>query len=187
MSSRMPVACLFCWSKTPTVLAKWQKRYQRRASKLLECASVGTGFRKVLQRLCEATPIQRISLAIHRGKPPKGPMSPIDRAHGGFFVRCRQSLAGRMKSFATLSRTRTRRGMNEQASAWLTAIEGLPAVRYARLSRVAILNHSPLWTLSVSKMVQTRCSTSIRLTLERPGQLKRFTSTKWASKNMAIY
>jgi DNA adenine methylase len=56
-----------------------------------------------------------------------------------FFIQCRQSLAGRMDQFTPLSRTRTRRGMNEQASAWLTAIEGLPAV-HERLKRVAILN-----------------------------------------------
>lgn len=55
-----------------------------------------------------------------------------------FFIRCRQSRAGRMKEFATLSRGRTRRGMNEQASAWLNAVEGLPAV-HARLKRVVIL------------------------------------------------
>jgi DNA adenine methylase len=60
-----------------------------------------------------------------------------------FFIRCRQSLAGRMNSFAPLSRTRTRRGMNEQASAWLTAIEGLPAV-HERLRRVVILNRPAL-------------------------------------------
>jgi DNA adenine methylase len=56
-----------------------------------------------------------------------------------FFILCRQSLAGRRDSFAPLSRTRTRRGMNEQASAWQSAVEGLPAV-HARLWRVAILN-----------------------------------------------
>lgn len=60
-----------------------------------------------------------------------------------FFVRCRQSLAGRMQAFATLSRTRTRRGMNEQASAWLTAIDGLSAV-HERLKRVVILNRDAL-------------------------------------------
>ncbi len=60
-----------------------------------------------------------------------------------FFVRCRQSLAGRMDGFAPLSRTRTRRGMNEQASAWTAAVDGLPAV-HARLRRVAILNHDAL-------------------------------------------
>ena len=56
-----------------------------------------------------------------------------------FFVLCRQSLAGRMDSFAPLSKTRTRRGMNEQTSAWLSAVEGLPAV-HERLKRVVILN-----------------------------------------------
>ena len=60
-----------------------------------------------------------------------------------FFVGCRQSLAGRMDHFAPLSRTRTRRGMNEQASAWLGSIDGLGAV-HARLKRVVILNRPAL-------------------------------------------
>ena len=60
-----------------------------------------------------------------------------------FFIRCRQSRAGTFKSFATLSSNRTRRRMNEQASAWLTAIDGLPAV-HARLQRVVILNQDAL-------------------------------------------
>jgi len=60
-----------------------------------------------------------------------------------FFVRCRQSLAGRMKSFAPLSKNRVRRGMNEQAAAWLSAIEGLPEV-HARLQRVVIVTDDAL-------------------------------------------
>lgn len=60
-----------------------------------------------------------------------------------FFVRCRQSLAGRGVSFSPLSTTRTRRGMNEQASAWMSAVEGLPAV-HARLARVAITTRSAI-------------------------------------------
>jgi DNA adenine methylase len=56
-----------------------------------------------------------------------------------FFVHCRQSLAGRMDGFAPLSRMRTRRGMNEQTSAWLNAVAGLADV-HARLKRVSILN-----------------------------------------------
>lgn len=56
-----------------------------------------------------------------------------------FFVLARQSRQGLMKNFATLSRNRTRRGMNEQVSSWLTAIEGLPDV-HARLKRVVVLN-----------------------------------------------
>jgi DNA adenine methylase len=55
-----------------------------------------------------------------------------------FFVRCRQSLAGRLRDFATVTTRRTRRRMCEQTSAWLTAVEGLPAV-HARLQRVMVL------------------------------------------------
>ncbi len=60
-----------------------------------------------------------------------------------FFILCRQSLAGRMDCFAPLSRKRTRRGMNEQASAWLNAVEGLKDV-HSRLRRVSILNRDAL-------------------------------------------
>jgi DNA adenine methylase len=56
-----------------------------------------------------------------------------------FFVTCRQSMAGRSQSFAPLSRTRTRRGMNEQASAWMSCVDGLPEV-HERLRRVVVLN-----------------------------------------------
>lgn len=64
--------------------------------------------------------------------------SDTDRAVA-FFVRCRQSLAGRMKPFTGITKTRTRRGMNNEVSAWLSAVEGLPAV-HERLKRVMILN-----------------------------------------------
>lgn len=57
----------------------------------------------------------------------------------GVFVTARMSLAGRGKQFTPVSVSRVRRGMNEQVSAWLSAIEGLPAV-HARLRRVLILN-----------------------------------------------
>jgi DNA adenine methylase len=60
-----------------------------------------------------------------------------------FFIRCRQSLAGRMKSFTGITKTRVRRRMNNEVSAWLTAIEGLPAV-HERLKRVLILNRDAL-------------------------------------------
>jgi len=60
-----------------------------------------------------------------------------------FFVFCRQSRAGLMQGFATLTKNRTRRNMNEQASAWWNAVEGLPQV-HERLKRVVILNdHAP--------------------------------------------
>jgi DNA adenine methylase len=55
-----------------------------------------------------------------------------------YFVHIRQSLAGRGKDFASLTGTRIRGGMNEQASAWWNAIEGLEAV-HDRLKRVVLL------------------------------------------------
>jgi DNA adenine methylase len=60
-----------------------------------------------------------------------------------FFVTVRQSLSGRADAFAGITRNRTRRGMNEQVSAWLNTIEGLPAV-HARLKRVLIRNQPAL-------------------------------------------
>jgi len=110
-----------------------------------------THFWKVLQdeamfaefhRLIEAIPFSdvewqeaRDALAVFRQ--PLGKNEMIQEA-AAFFVLCRQSLAGRMKSFASLSRTRTRRKMNEQASAWITTVDGLPDV-HARLRRVVVL------------------------------------------------
>jgi len=88
------------------------------------------------RRRCEATPFSQTEWEGH------GVCGPIDKA-SAFFIRCRQSLSGRMQGFASITRNRTRKGMNEQASAWLNCIEGLPAV-HARLKRVVILNHDAL-------------------------------------------
>lgn len=91
------------------------------------------------RRTLEAVPFSELEW---RDTEPGGGTDPVKWAVR-FFVHCRQSLAGRMNCFAPLSRTRTRRGMNEQASAWLNAVEGLPTV-HARLRRVAILNRDAL-------------------------------------------
>ena len=56
-----------------------------------------------------------------------------------FFVRARQSRQGLMTNFATLSRNRTRRRMNEQVSSYLTAVDGLANI-HERLLRVVIFN-----------------------------------------------
>ena len=66
----------------------------------------------------------------------------IDQAVA-FFVKYRQSRQGIGKDFATMSRSRTRRGMNEQVSAWLSAVEGLPEA-HQRLRRVVIFNENAL-------------------------------------------
>lgn len=60
-----------------------------------------------------------------------------------FFVACRQSMSGRMKNFPPMVRQRTRRGMQDHVSAWLSCVERLPEV-HARLKRVAILNKPAL-------------------------------------------
>jgi DNA adenine methylase len=93
-----------------------------------------------LHRLLAATPFSEIEYGMAGANDPD---SPRLRRAADFFIRARQSLAGRTAGFATLSRNRTRRGMNEQASAWLTAIEGLPAV-HERLKRVVILSQYAL-------------------------------------------
>jgi DNA adenine methylase len=59
-----------------------------------------------------------------------------------FFIFCRQSLAGRMKGFSGVTRTRLRSRMNNEVSAWLNCIDGLPEV-HARLKRVLILPPQP--------------------------------------------
>lgn len=94
-----------------------------------------------LRRRLEAMPFSQTEWAASGNYNTKL-LSMVDSA-AFFFVRCRQSRAGGFKSFATLSRNRTRRGMNEQASAWLNAIDGLPAV-HGRLRRVVILHDDAL-------------------------------------------
>jgi hypothetical protein len=60
-----------------------------------------------------------------------------------FLVRNRQSRQVLGKDFVTPVRNRTSRGQQEHVSAWLSAVEGLPAV-HARLRRVLILNTDAL-------------------------------------------
>ena len=103
-----------------------------------------TTFWRVLQderlfaefkRSVEATPMSEVEFNSAYWV---GGETDVERAVA-FFILARQSRQGLCKDFATMSRTRTRRAMNEQASAWLTAIEGLDAV-HARLKRVVIFN-----------------------------------------------
>lgn len=95
-----------------------------------------------LKRFVEATPmcsdVFDSVCEINKNHELALPGTPVDRAWR-FFILNRQSRQGLMKDFATMSRTRTRRGMNEQVSSWLTAIDGLPEI-HARLKRVVIYN-----------------------------------------------
>jgi DNA adenine methylase len=66
----------------------------------------------------------------------------VERA-AALFSCCRQSLSGRMKSFAGTVRTRLRGGRNDGVNAWWGAVDGLEAV-HNRLRDVKILNRPAL-------------------------------------------
>lgn len=94
---------------------------------------------KTFERFCRilsATPFSEVEFIRANDHVPE---SVLDvEAAVKLFTRCRQSRTAAFKEFATLPRNRTRRRMNEHASAWLTAIDGLETV-HARLKRVVIL------------------------------------------------
>ncbi len=93
---------------------------------------------KWFRELCEKTPFSQHEWEKARRKlADGGEHSSVLRAWW-FFIHCRQSREGKMKHFVTPT-GRTRRGMNENVSAWLTAIEGLPAV-HARVKRMEVRN-----------------------------------------------
>lgn len=60
-----------------------------------------------------------------------------------FFIDCRQSRAGGMKTWTSITRNRTRRGMNGNVSEWLGAVDGLPEVAQ-RMRRVVVENKPAL-------------------------------------------
>lgn len=95
-----------------------------------------------MQRCLDATPFSQPDWELAGEATRFYDINDPQRAYA-FFVRCRQSLAGRMKDFAPLSGMRTRGGRNEQANAWLNAIDGLPAV-HERLKGVVILSRDAL-------------------------------------------
>lgn len=94
------------------------------------------------KRVVDAIPFSQREWA--ESEPLVHPIELLDvKAAIAFFVRCRMSRAGEFKEFATLSRRRTRRNQNEQASAWWSCVDGLNAV-HGRLRRVVILNEDAL-------------------------------------------
>jgi DNA adenine methylase len=95
-----------------------------------------------LQRLAALTPVSEVEFARAGQDLNDGRLSPAERALA-FLVRNRQSRQALGKDFMTPVRNRTRRGMQEQASAWLSAVEGLPEL-HARLQRVLIRNTDAL-------------------------------------------
>ena len=107
-----------------------------------ECLADPLAFR-IMARHLAATPLaetlwiwsawqERAKLAT-----PMEDRPPVDRAIA-FFIRYRMSRQALGKDYATPT-TRTRRGMNEQVSAWLSAVDGLPEC-HQRIRRVEIRN-----------------------------------------------
>ncbi len=94
-------------------------------------------FARFVRRI-EATPFSEWEWNATKRSGPGGEWECVERAVR-FFVRFRQSRQGLGKDFATLTRRRTRRGVNEQVSAWLSAVEGLPQA-HERLRNAVILN-----------------------------------------------
>jgi DNA adenine methylase len=112
-----------------------------------------TNFWKVLQnkehfetflRLCEATPFSE--LQYQDAQYYNAETDNLSTLAWKFFIRNRQSRQGLGTCFATLSKNRTRRGMNEQAASWLSAIEGLEEF-HKRLQRVVILTNEATWVI----------------------------------------
>lgn len=110
------------------------------------CLQCPQSFERLVRR-AQATPVAQEAgeeaQGLLRGWEPSEDAQPSVEAAWAFFVSVRQSRQGLQRDFATLSKTRTRRGINEQASAWLGAIEGLPEV-HARLQGVVLLNKPAL-------------------------------------------
>jgi DNA adenine methylase len=94
------------------------------------------------QRFIEAVPLSREEWCAVSSRDCYDRTKKWKRA-ADFFIRCRQSLAGRMSDFTSLTRNRLRRGMNGNASEWLGAVDGLAAV-HERLRRVVIENKPAL-------------------------------------------
>ena len=89
-----------------------------------------------LLRSLNSTPLSQVEFANATSAGGYG-VHPIACATA-FFIRMRQSRQGLGKDYCTPT-VRTRRGMNENVSAWLSAVEGLPAI-VERLKRVEIWN-----------------------------------------------
>lgn len=87
-------------------------------------------------------------------------MQPCEYRAYWFFIRARMSRQGLGKDFCTPT-SRPRRGMNEQVSAWLSAIEGLPDV-HNRLKRVEI------WNLPAVEVIRKLDSESTLFYLDPP-------------------
>lgn len=105
-------------------------------------------FNKMKRKL-QATPVSEMEFNKAVGSSESEVESAVN-----FFIRARQSRQGLGKDFNTLSRTRVRRGMNEQVSAWWSAIDGLDAI-YRRIQRVVVLNRPAIQVIRQQDSLNT--------------------------------
>jgi DNA adenine methylase len=102
------------------------------------------------QRLAALTPVSQVEFERARD----GSFHfPVERALA-LFIRNRQSRQALEEDFVTPVQNRTRRGMDEHVSAWLSAIQGLPAF-HARLQRVRIVNRPALEVIRAEDGLRT--------------------------------
>ena len=100
--------------------------------RVLRCKELFQEFARAVQ----TTPMARAEFDL--ASEPVDAADPVMLAWS-FFVRARQSRAGTFKGFTTLTRNRTRRGVNGNVSEWIGAVDGLAAI-HARLQPVIIEN-----------------------------------------------
>lgn len=99
--------------------------------RVLQCPAKFERFR----RKVEAIPMARSEWEDGHA----GPYADAIEDAVAFFVDCRQSRAGMMRDFTSITRSRVRRQMNGNVSEWLGAVDGLPDV-HARMRRVLVEN-----------------------------------------------
>jgi DNA adenine methylase len=92
-------------------------------------------------RMVQATPLSRTVFEEAKDKLQARKRSVYDwtRRAFDFFIVARQSRAGGFKGFTQMTRSRVRRGINGNASEWLGAVDGLPAI-HERLRPVVLEN-----------------------------------------------
>lgn len=105
--------------------------------RVLQCPTMFHCF----QRQIEATPFSEWEFK-HAERSYIANDLPDATAAAAFFIRNRQSLAGRMKGFTGITKTRVRRRMNNEVSAWLSTVDDLPWF-HSLLRKVLILDARP--------------------------------------------
>lgn len=118
--------------KDPDGISEFANDLDGELTNFWQCLQDRKKFRE-MERLLSVTPLSEAAWNKSQGLF----KTPVERAVN-LFIRCRQSRQGLQKDYCTPTK-RTRRGMNEQVSAWLSAVDGLREVR-DRLIRIEILN-----------------------------------------------